>query len=381
MMFQISTFNTIWIGCRVSEKATEYASTRGWKRIGILLDGNVYRQHIIREFLERVVGEVLTIKIKGEPTYEFIDDVASGCRYKDYDCIFGIGGGSILDISKAVGVLMANPGKAIDYRGMDKVKNKGVDVCLFPTTAGTGSEATRTASFIDSNEKTKLGINGRFVECTAAFLDPEFTVEAPWNVTLSAGLDVMVHAIEAVSAKNTMHYSALLGAKAVAIAMEALRKIKTDPKNLVWRERQLLASYYAGVAMFHSQGGIASAISYPLGVHFNVPHGIAGGIFMPHEIAFNVERGFTGYSVCADALGLGFGKSAIEKSRLFADEYAKFHAYVTDGLTLADFKVAEMDLTTLKKLTMDQRKGCLDLNPVAADECDVEWFLNKAFGL
>src|SRR5262252_2276764 len=108
------------------------------------------------------VARILRVNSSREPTYEYMDELAAEVRTTSAACIVGIGGGTVLDIAKGMGILMTNPGQAIQYRGMDKVEKAGVPVVLLPTTAGTGSEVTKTASFIDLKENRKLGINGRF---------------------------------------------------------------------------------------------------------------------------------------------------------------------------------------------------------------------------
>ena len=108
-------------------------------------------------------------------------------------------GGSTLDLAKGVAILTRNPGRGIDYRGMNTVASPGIPVVLIPTTAGTGSEVTETASFIDSATGVKFGINGRHVGCLFAVLDPTFVATCPPSATVSAGLDALVHAVEAAT--------------------------------------------------------------------------------------------------------------------------------------------------------------------------------------
>jgi alcohol dehydrogenase len=308
-----------------------------------------------------------------------MDELAAEVRTTSAACVVGIGGGTVLDIAKGMGILMTNPGQAIQYRGMDKVQKAGVPVVLLPTTAGTGSEVTKTASFIDLKENRKLGINGRFVGCEFSILDPVLTLSCPKGPTLSSGLDAMVHATEAIDCRKATHFSRTMGLDALELLFTNLPRVMASPADLDARSAMLLGSHYAGLAMWNAGGGPASGISYPLGAVFGVAHGYAGGIFLPHVIRDNVDRGFAGYASLADRLfpAESIGKSASEKSRLFADKFAQMYAQAGGPRSLGEFGLKKGDLATLTELTMTQRAENLELAPVTYGRVEVERVLEK----
>lgn len=232
-----------------------------------------------------------------EPDYDYLDEIATRIRGIDkIDLIVGIGGGSCLDMSKAVAVLKTNHGKGIDYRGFDKIHNPGISTLAIPTTAGTGSEVTINAVFTDKKEMKKLGINGRFMNATYAILDAEWTVSCPYSVALSSGIDALTHALESYTCQKTNVLSRIFSKEAFRLLYNALPCLVDDAHNRQKRQELLLGSYLAGAALFNSGSGIAGALSYPIGVHFKVPHGIGGGIFLESVIEYNISKGYSDYA-------------------------------------------------------------------------------------
>jgi len=216
------------------------------------------------------------MKINGEPTYDFVDEQFKRLKTKgSFEYIVAIGGGSLMDVAKAIAILYTNDGNAINYRGMDKVNHPSLPVICVPTTAGSGSEVTHTAALIDTKEKRKLGINGKYVTPFATILEPNYLMNQPENVMLFSKLDAILHAAEAITSKQSTTISKVFGHQALCL----LESIEV--------EKIQLGATLAGIAMMNAAGGIASAISYPLGSRFGVPHGLAGGIFLPYEFELN----------------------------------------------------------------------------------------------
>lgn len=325
-----------------------------------------------------VIKNIMKLEVLSEPSYDILDNITEHFRGVEIDAIIGIGGGSILDITKGVGILINNPGKAVEYKGMNKVKKAGVPVLCYPSTAGTGAEVTHTASFIDLETKTKLGINGQYVSPLCGVLVPELTYSCPTNVTVGSGLDAMLHSIEAVSARTSNPITAMLGSHAFSLLYANFIRVISEPDNYEAREGMLLGSYYAGVAMMNAGGGPASGISYPLGVHYDVPHGIAGGIFLPHVIEYNISKGYRGYIEVYDQL-IDSDKfmSDEEKSFDFVKKLKKLYGEIGAPEKLREHGWKNIDEGLLAKLTMEQRKANLDLNPVDFGQKEVEWLIQQ----
>ena len=140
--------------------------------------------------------EVLVYELGGEPTYDYLDrSTAIMRRHKDLDVIVGVGGGSIMDLAKGIAVLMTNEGDGIRYRGFPENINCPIPVVVVPTTAGTGSDATYNAVFIDEGAQKKLGINTTMNFPVLSILDPKLILNCPKNIIASSGMDALTHAI------------------------------------------------------------------------------------------------------------------------------------------------------------------------------------------
>ena len=380
--FSIAT--RVFFGKAGLVEAVEFMKGCSLSRIGVIIDSNVGGLSVFHELLSKFEHnglQIETIKpyaVDHEPHYDELDDFTDELRQQNVNAIFAIGGGSILDLAKGVGILLKNPGKGIDYRGMNKVMNPGIPVICIPSTAGTGSEATHTASFIDRESKTKLGINGRYVMPLFGLLLPEMTFSCPANVTIHSGLDAMLHGMEAVTARTATTITTLLGCDAFAILYANLRRAVLEPDNYEAREAMLLGSYLAGMAMMNAGGGPASGISYPMGVHFGVPHGLAGGIFLPHLVEYNIAKGYVGYDQMyrclpdADPL-LEIDEVCIDFAKKLKQLY--FDIQVPDNLNSYGFH--EKDIPVMTKLTLEQRMPNLELNPVSFGREDVIEILKK----
>lgn len=377
--FSITTNS--YFGVDASLKIPDYLAELGFGHPALIIDETIADLPQFNWLLERWLeqgfrhSEVFRSRSKIEPDYDYLDEVTENLRSSEPDVLLGIGGGSVLDLAKGVGILLRNPGRGIDYRGMDKVTSPGIPVILIPTTAGTGSEVTKTASFIDKKNRTKLGINGKYVDCLVSFLDPSLVTSCPSSVTTCAGADALVHAVEAISTNTANAISTLFGVEAVRLLFDALPVAAEQPENTEARAQTLLGSHYAGIAMWNAQGGPASGISYPVGVHFGVPHGFAGGILLPHVVAFNLDRGYTSaYSHLYDRLSPAIAAresdptaNAISFRDLLFDLYRRINV----PQTLTPWNIARSEVQKLTDLTMAQRKESLDCNPISFEKEDV----------
>lgn len=240
-----------------------------------------------------------------EPTYDDLRRVLQDVQKCSSDVIVGIGGGSCMDIAKAVAALLTNHGDPLNYRGFDKLVRPGIPTILVPTTAGTGSEASFNASFVDTVGNRKMGINGRYMFASHALLDGETTLTCPYRAALGAGVDALVHTLEGFICKQRTPFSDMLARQAFGYLVPALPALKNDPQNVALRLDMLLGAFLGGIIQMNSGSGVAAAISYPLSVYYKVPHGIGGGMFAVEMIRFNIEAGVDSYGSLAALIGLG----------------------------------------------------------------------------
>jgi alcohol dehydrogenase class IV len=350
---------------------------QGWgaRRVAVVADAGVRDNQHVQSLKDRLNETFEYTHIAenavAEPDYDYLDQFKSALS-PDYDVMIGIGGGSTLDLAKAVSVLVTNPGPAISYRGFDLIKNPGIPLVAIPTTAGTGSEVTPNAVFTDKKEMRKLGINTSLYVPKLALLDPLMTVSCPKSVTVSSGIDAVVHTIESYAAKRTNPVSRMFAREAFRLLFQNLPAVVDDPGNVELRARVQRGAFCAGIALMNSGAGPAGALSYPLGVHFNVPHGLAGGVFIARIARFNAERGFHDYSELYDLIeGADHSLSREEKALRFCDELDRLLARLDVPESLPTFGVRPSDVPLLAQQTM-LLGGALEQNPVPFGLQEVE---------
>lgn len=366
--FQLQT--QMFYGIGYSRKLGQFLGERNFQHVVVLVDEGVAKGSPyyveIEEIMKKSVRELHAVVLRGteEPDYDYLDEIAEQVRkINNVEVIVGIGGGSCLDTAKAVAVLKTNPGKGIEYRGFDKVLHPGVPTIAIPTTAGTGSEVTINAVFIDKAEKKKLGINGLYLNATFGILDAEWTMSCSLNVAVSSGMDALTHSLESFMCNKANPLTRTFSREAFRLLHSALPFLIDDPSNKEMRQKLLLASYLAGAALFNSGSGIAGAFSYPLGVHFKIPHGLCGAVFLASVAEFNVKRGYTEYSELYDAIEPDSSLTTSQKSEKFVQAVNGLSEKLRVPRYLDQWGITKENAEDVARLLLPLQ-GAFDQNPV-----------------
>ncbi|HEX6914389.1 MAG TPA: iron-containing alcohol dehydrogenase family protein [Chitinophagaceae bacterium] len=231
--------------------------------------------------------KIISADVTYEPKTTYVDELAGKLKqeFGSVSGIIGIGGGSTMDLAKAVSLMMNNPGSAADYQGWDLVKNPGVFKVGIPTLSGTGAEVSRTT--VLTGPTKKLGMNSDFTPFNQIVLDPELTAGAPHNQRFYTGMDCYIHCIESLQGTYLNEFSKSYGEK----ALELCRYVFLDKQ--VWDEecddKLMMASYAGGMSIAYSQVGVAHAVSYGLSYLLGTKHGIGNCIVMNHLEEFYPE--------------------------------------------------------------------------------------------
>lgn len=224
--------------------------------------------------------QIIFVDVTHEPKTTYVDKLAQGLReqFGTVSGVIGIGGGSAMDLAKAVSLMMTNPGSSADYQGWDLVKVPGVYKAGIPTLSGTGAEVSRTT--VLTGPVRKLGMNSDFTPFDQIVLDPELTANAPANQRFYTGMDCYIHCIESLQGTFINEFSKSYGEKALDICQEVfVRKNHWDAES---DEKLMMASYAGGMSIAYSQVGVAHAVSYGLGYLLGTKHGIGNCIVMNH---------------------------------------------------------------------------------------------------
>lgn len=254
----------------------------------MLAQGHV--QHLIRLLKEGDMDAVVFSGITGEPDDRMIYEGLTFYREEKCDCLIGFGGGSPMDAAKAIGAMAVNPGMISDYNG--KVMNiKTPPVIAIPTTAGTGSEATKFTVISDTDKGIKMLLKGDVLLPAIAVVDPSFTVETPPQVTAATGLDALTHAVESYISIKAMPLTDAYAISAIKRIMKWLPEAFQDSGNKKAREEMAAAALEAGICINNSSVTLVHGMSRPIGALFHVPHGISNAMLLNKCLGF-VKKGY-----------------------------------------------------------------------------------------
>ena len=323
----------------------------------VVLDGNLAGAGFgkkVSDLMEKAkISFVLYDKAVPEPPIELADEGAKLAIRKKCDGVVGIGGGSAMDLAKAIAVLAANKGKAEDYLGLNKIPAPGLPKIMVPTTAGTGSEVTFTAVFIREKLKKKEGMNSPYLYPELALLDPELTLTLPPHPTAATGIDALCHAIESYTSINASPMSEMMSLEAIRLISDNLRTAVHDGTNIEAREAMLLGSLYAGLGLANAGVTAVHSLSYPLGGKYGISHGLANTIMLPKVMAFNLPGAQEKFVDIAEIMGEIVDDLPLRESAYLAVEAVE--ALIEDcGIftTLEELEIPEADFPELAKVAM-----------------------------
>jgi len=288
-----------------------------------------------------------------EPPLELADDGAKLALRSNCDGVIGIGGGSSMDLAKAISVIAANRGKAADYLGLNRVPGPGLPKVMVPTTAGTGSEVTFTAVFIRKKLNKKEGMNSPFLYPELALLDPELTLSLPPHATATTGIDALCHAIESYTSIIASPLSEMFSLEAIRLISGNIRTAVHDGTNIEAREAMLLGSLYAGYGLANAGVTAVHSLSYPLGGRYGVSHGLANTIILPKVLAFNLPGAVEKFADVAEAMGEIIDEMPARDAAWLCVEAVE--ALIEDcgvTTTLKDLKIPVRDFPALAKEAM-----------------------------
>ena len=239
--------------------------------------GNIeQKKSLVNRIPLRGKDKILFADVTHEPKTSYVDSLVNQLKdeFGTIAGIVGIGGGSTMDLAKAVSLMMNNPGSSADYQGWDLVKNPGVYKVGVPTLSGTGAEVSRTC--VLTGPTKKLGMNSDFTPFDQIILDPELTTNAPFNQRFYTGMDCYIHCIESLNGTYLNEFSKSYGEK----ALELCREVFVEKNN--WDDdcdnKLMMASYAGGMSIAYSQVGVAHAVSYGLSYLLGTKHGVGNCI-------------------------------------------------------------------------------------------------------
>ena len=370
----------IVFGTGCIETFTEDYQKLGLQRLFVLTAPPI--RPLIEEPLEALRKAGISIEIfqniLAEPTVNDFKAILEVAREFKADSIVGIGGGSVLDVTKLVAAFLNSNQQVEDCFGTGFIQKKGLWFACLPTTAGTGSEVSPNAILLDERDHLKKGIVSPFLIADAAYVDPKLTWTVPAKVTADTGMDALTHCIEAYTNKfahPSVDIYALQGIRLIAANLE--RAVK-DGKDQEAREALAFGSLYGGLCLGPVNTAAVHALSYPLGGEFHIPHGLSNAILLPSVMKFNMPANVKRHAEVAIALGCEPGKDDNETAQRGVDFIYRLAEAVGIPKKLTDLGIPQTAVDGMAKAAMEVQR-LLKNNPREVTEQDAKDIYNSLY--
>ena len=328
---------------------------RGYKKALIVTQENILK-NVTDKVLEVLDGfdYELFMEIKPNPTIKNVKDGVSRCKEINADYIIAIGGGSVIDTAKAIGIIITNPefDNVVSLDGTAETKNKSLPIIAIPTTAGTAAEVTINYVITDEERVKKMVCVDPHDIPVLSIIDQELMMEMPKMVAASTGMDALTHAIEGFTTKAAWEMTDMFHLEAIKLIFNSIEKAVNE-KDKKAIENVGLGQYIAGMGFSNVGLGLVHAMAHPLGALYDTPHGIANAVILPYVIEYNSN-------VCYDKL----------------KEIAKAMNLEVDNLS--NEEVASSIVKSIKE--MNKKLGIpSNLKELNASLKDMDWLANAAY--
>lgn len=289
------------------------------------------------------------LDVKPNPTVEIVNEAVALYKECGATSIVALGGGSSIDVSKAVGVLANFGGEITDYEGINKVKGSIVPLVAIPTTAGTGSEVTASCVITDESRNYKMSIVSYEILPQYALLDPALIMTAPASIAASCGVDALIHAMEAYVSRNASPFSDAMAEKALDLIGPNIRKFVANRQDEEAACAMMAGCNFAGIAFAWARLGNVHAMSHPVSAYFHVAHGVANSILLPTILEYNALADDGRYEVMYNYIRESDCEVTNFKPQMLVDEIIKLNADLGIPRTLSEVGVTEDLIETMAK--------------------------------
>ena len=280
----------------------------GLSRPFVVTDRFLVEQGMVERLVTALAAGGMTARVfadtVSDPTVAVVEAALEVFDEGEHDCVLGFGGGSPIDTAKAVAAL------ALDRRPIQTMKAPtatdlpGLPIIAVPTTAGTGSEATRFTIITDEATSEKMLCAGLAFLPSIAIVDYELTMAKPRRLTADTGIDSLTHAIEAYVSKRANPFSDAMAISAMRMIAPFIRRACDTPDDREAREAMMVGAHHAGLAFSNASVALVHGMSRPIGAFFHVPHGLSNAMLLPAITAFSAPAARVRYATCARAMGV-----------------------------------------------------------------------------
>lgn len=361
-------------------KLPEVAKELGGTKAFIISGPHLNKMGIVGKCIEALEAKGIKATAytdtEGNPSVETVEKATESFKESDSDFIIALGGGSPMDVAKAVGVVAKYGGSITDYEGGGKVPGDIIPLIAVPTTAGTGSEVTAFSVITDHSRNYKLTVFSYKLIPTYAILDANLLTTAPPSVAAACGIDAMVHALEAYISTAASPFSEAMSEKALELIGKNIRRYVANRGDIDAAENMLVGSLFAGIAFSWARLGNVHAMSHPVSAFFNVPHGVANAILLPTIVEYNALADIGKYYKIhryiakAPVPEEGFEPDMLVNEIKALNKELNIPASLSEAGVTAD-KIGAMSEDAMKS-------GNILVNPRSSTIKDIEMLYNKA---
>jgi alcohol dehydrogenase len=374
----------LYLGEGSHRRTADAVRALGVRRVLVVTDRFLhhlsYTQAILDDLRGSGIQAAVFDAIGREPTTDEVDGALALLGESESDGVLAIGGGSPMDTAKAAAAMATNPGRIVDYLGLDKFRQPRLPLIAVPTTAGTGSEATRSSIITDLRTTVKMLIIDWKLIPDAAIVDPLFTLSLPPKVTADSGVDALTHAIEAYISARRNPTSDLLALDAIRQIATYLPRARADAEDREARNQMMLAAHHAGIAFCNSSVALVHAMSRPIGANFGIAHGASNAMLLPVVMEYTAPAMPDRFRTIAEAFGLDVaGRSDEAAGRQFVEAIADFCARLgITSITGAGIP-ADRLMALAPKMAQDAiASGSVGMNPRVPGEDEIVELYRRA---
>jgi alcohol dehydrogenase class IV len=371
----------ITYGLGATSQLRNIINQHDFKNILVITDAGIVQTGLIEQLtrqLDNINYEIFD-KTKPNPTVANCNDAMELLTKIDAEVVVAIGGGSSIDVAKAVCLLATNEGSIVGYEGIDTCSNDLLPLIAIPTTAGTASEVTNFTVITDEERQYKFTVGGVRLAPKWALVDPFVTKSLPAHITAATGLDALVHAIESYTSRMANPISKTLAREAIRRISANLRQAVYNGENIVARDNMMMGSLLAGLAFNNTRLGNCHALSHPVSAIYGVPHGVANSILIPYVMEFNALAVPELFSDIAEDMGENLdGLTLMDRAMAAVNAVKKLSKDINIPSDLSHYHVNESQLDRMAKDAL--LSGNIAVNPRKTTYNDVIELYKKSIG-
>ena len=361
--------------------AGRYAKNLGASRILVVTDPGVMAAGWTDQVVSSLTLESLLYVIySGVTPNPRAEEVMRGAEvYKNTGCnlIMAVGGGSVIDCAKGIGIVVTNKKHILEFEGVDQVAIPMPPLICIPTTGGTSADVSQFAIISNTQEKNKIAIISKAVVPDVSLIDPLTLTTMDNYLAACTGLDALTHAIEAYVSIAHSPITDLHALAAIRLLSSHLVPSLAEPNNVELRKQVMLASLEAGLAFSNASLGAVHAMAHSLGGLLDLPHGEANAILLEHVMSFNFPEAGERFSQIGEAMGLDLQKRSLsEKKAAILAEIGRLRNAVGIDKSLGQKGVSRADIPQLSKKAMND--PCIVTNPRHPVRRDIEVIYEEA---